>query len=77
MGMVYFFYQKALHEKSFYFMLVITLYAFVGISYMVINVLDKIGGNDMGAIYLGFLYFIIAGIGLVFFLIRTNKKLKS
>ena len=77
MGMVYFFYRKALHEKSFYFMLVITLYAFVGISYLVINLLDKIGGNDMGAIYLGFLYFIVAGIGLVFFLIRTNKKLKS
>lgn len=75
-AMVFYFYRKALQDKSFYFILVITLYAFIGLSYVVINTLEHLGGG-MGAIYLGFIYFIAAGIGLVIFLIRTNKKLKT
>ena len=69
-------YRKALHDKSFYFILIITLYAFIGITYVVLNMLDQMGGG-MTSIYLGFIYFIVAGIGLVLFLMRTNKKLKT
>ena len=69
-------YRKVLHDKSFYFILIITLYAFIGITYVVLNMLDQMGGG-MTSIYLGFIYFIVAGIGLVLFLMRTNKKLKT
>jgi hypothetical protein len=76
-GLSYYFYQKAIREKSFYFILVTILYAFVGISYVVIQLLDKMTGNTMLMLYAGFLYFIVSGIGLVVFLMRTNKKLKA
>ena len=33
--------------------------------------------NIMGAIYLGFIYFIASAIGLVVFLININKKIKA
>jgi hypothetical protein len=73
----YFFYIKALKDKSFYFILVISLYAYIGISYMFINMLGFMGGFEMAIVYLGFLYFIISAIGLILFLIKTNKKIKA
>lgn len=77
MGLVYFFYRKALPDKSFYFILILTLYAYIGISYVVINLLTHIGSSGLGPVYLGFFYFIISGIALVLFLISTNKKIKA
>ncbi|MEJ7588484.1 MAG: DUF2157 domain-containing protein [Ferruginibacter sp.] len=74
--LAYLFYRKAIQEKSFYFILIITLYAFVGTSYVVLNILNQFG-EGMAAVYLGFLYFIVSAIGLVLFLIRTNKKMKA
>lgn len=76
-GLVYFLYRKSIQEKSFYFTLVITLYAYIGISYVVLNLLAHLSNDGMGAIYLGFLYFIASGIALVLFLISTNKKIKA
>ena len=73
---VTFFYFKALKEKSFYFLLMIALYSYIAVSYVFINFLELIGG-DMGVIYLGFIYFIVSAIGLVFFLINMNKKIKA
>ncbi len=77
LSLVYFLYRKSMQEKSFYFTLVITLYAYIGISYVVLNLLAHLSIDGMGAIYLGFLYFIASGIALVLFLISTNKKLKQ
>ena len=77
LGIVYYFYRKAIADKSFYFLMIITLYAYIGISHVVIDLLEKFGGFDMGAIYLGLLYFIGSGIGLVVFLMRSNKKIKT
>jgi len=76
-GMLLYFYSKALKDKSFYFILVTTGYFYIGTSYIVLKLLEQIGGNDMWQIYLGFMYFIASGIGLVLFLINTNKKLKA
>ncbi|CAN5470954.1 hypothetical protein BH11BAC3_BH11BAC3_11430 [soil metagenome] len=77
LGIGYFFYRKATKEKSFYYILIITLYTYIGLSYVVLNLLDKIGGYGMGQIYLGLLYFIASSIVLVLLLIKANKKLKS
>jgi hypothetical protein len=72
----YFFYRKALYDKSFYFLLILALYFYIGLSYTFIKLtIDT--NSDMGAIYLCFFYFILSAIGLIFFLIRMNKKIKA
>lgn len=67
-------YYEALRSKSFYILLVLTLYSYIGISYVFIRLL--MWNADMGGIYFGFLYFIGTAIGLIFFLINMNKKIK-
>jgi len=54
----------------------ISLYSYIAVSYVFINFLERTGGG-MGAIYLGFIYFIASAIGLVIFLININKKIKA
>ncbi len=76
-GVAYYFYTKALSDRSFYILLVTTLYAYVGLCYVVINLLMPMSGYGLGPIYMGLMYFIASGIGLVLFLIKTNKKIKT
>lgn len=75
-GVVYYFYSRAMANKSFYFILIITLYTYVALSYIVLKLIDSAGDFGIMAIYLGFFYFIASGIALVLFLIRSNKILK-
>ena len=77
MGAAYFFYRRALTGKSFYTLLVTTLYAYIALSYVVVNLLALMSGFDMLPVYIGLMYFIAAGIGLVLFLIRSNKTIKT
>ena len=78
LGLSLFFYLKAQAEKSFYYMLLLTLYGYIGVGYVVIRLLFFTSNNsDMGAIYIALLYFIASAIGMVVFLIRMNKKLKA
>ena len=72
-----FFYRKAYKEKSFYFLLITTLYSYIGISYVFLQLLVMMPNPEMGTIYLGLFYFIGSGIGLVLFLMNNNKKLKA
>ena len=74
-GVAFYFYKRSLATASFYFMLMLTLYGYIGISYVVVRLL--INTKDFGAIYLGLMYFIASGIGMVIFLTRMNKKLKG
>ena len=73
----FFFYKTSIQNKSFYFLVVITLYSYVGISYVVLQLLSSISTSGMGPIYLGLIYFIVSGISLVFFLIKNNRKIKA
>jgi hypothetical protein len=75
-GITVFFYRKALQERSFYYMLILTLYAYFGFSYLVVKFLLYSNLSE-GTVYLAFLYFIISAIGLILFLIRMNKKMKT
>lgn len=75
--MAFYFYTSAVKNKSFYFVVITTLYFYVGISYVFIRLLEKMGSLDIGAVYIGFIYFIASGIGLVLFLISVNRKLKA
>jgi Predicted membrane protein (DUF2157) len=70
-----YFYREALRSKSFYILLVLTLYGYIGLSYVFIRLLTISSG--IGGVYLGFLYFIGTAIGLIFFLINMNKKIKA
>ncbi len=76
-ALAYFFYKRSMQEKSFYLLVVTTLYCYIGISYVIVRLLESIVGNGLGPIYLDLLYFIASGIGLVFFLIFSNRKIKS
>ncbi|MEO6313801.1 MAG: DUF2157 domain-containing protein [Chitinophagaceae bacterium] len=74
-GVAFYFYKEAIREKSFYILVVLTLYGYIGLTYAIIRVLTW--NSDMGGIYLTFLYFIGTAVGLVLFLIRMNKKIKT
>ena len=72
----YLYYKKAVKEKSFYFLLILSLYFYIGLSYTVTTVLFGSANMGIGAVYLAFIYFIVSAIGLIFFLIRMNRKIK-
>jgi hypothetical protein len=77
LAIAFYFYREAMRTKSFYFLLMLTLYTFIGLSYVIIRVLFYTLRTDVGGIYLAFIYFIGSGIGLILFLIKMNKKLKA
>ena len=72
----FWFFKSALKEGSFYFLVVTLLYAYIGLSYVVIELL-LMTGLDMGPVYLGIIYFIVSGIGLIRIFIRYNKIVKK
>jgi Predicted membrane protein (DUF2157) len=76
-GIAFYFYKEAMRTKSFYFLLILTLYSYIGLSYVVIQLLFYTLHADMGGVYLAFLYFIGSAAGLILFLIRINKKIKT
>jgi hypothetical protein len=67
---------RALLINSYYLMVVTALYAYVGVSYMIIYSLCKTG-NDDGAIFLILLYGVLSGIGLIMLLVHLHKKIKK
>ena len=75
LAVAYWFFINAVKENAFYFLVITVLYSYIAISYVVIDLLMKI--DDIGAIYIGALYFIASGIGLIRFLMHYNKKLKQ
>ncbi len=76
-GIVFYFYREALRSRSFYVLLVLTLYGYIGLSYVVMRLLFFTLDSDVGGIYLAFFYFIGTGIALIFFLVNINKKIKA
>jgi hypothetical protein len=74
-GIIIYFYKRALATASFYFMLMLTLYGYIGISYVLVRLLIY-SSRDWGIIYFILLYFIGSGMAVAVFLTRMNKKLK-
>lgn len=69
-------YYIAMQAKSFYFVLVVVLYGYIGISYVVVRwMMESV--DDWGGIYFLLTYFIASAIGVARLLITLNKKLKS
>lgn len=76
-GIAFYFYKEALRTKSFYIMLMITLYSYIALSYLVIRFTFFTLQADIGGLYISFLYFIATGILMILFLIKMNRKLKA
>jgi hypothetical protein len=73
----WFIYRQAIKKNSFYFFLLATLYTYIAVSYVIINLLDKGGIYNMGIIYIELLYFILSAVGLVRLLMTVNRKMKA
>ena len=73
-GISYLFYMKALKEKSFYFLLILTLYLYIGLSVVIIKLMLY---SSLESITLALMYLISSAIGLVVLLFEMNKKIKS
>lgn len=73
--LAYLVYQDSLKNKSFYFLLLVVIYAYIAISSLVVRMMIQVG--DIGSFYLLSMYFIGSAIGLIFLLINLNKKLKA
>jgi len=76
LAITFFVYLGAMKMKSFYFLLLALLYTYLGLSWVVIQILDHMRLSESG-IYLGLLYFIFSAIGLVRLLIVVNRKMKT
>lgn len=76
-GICYLFYRKAVAERSFYYLLILSLYFYIGLGYCMVRLVFEAASMDIGGIYLICLYFIGSAIGLIFFLINMNKKFKT
>jgi hypothetical protein len=68
-------YNDSVKNKSFYFLLLLTLYTYFALSCLIVRVFVQVG--DVTALYLIFLYFISSATGLIFLLIHFNKKIKA
>jgi hypothetical protein len=69
-------YKKAVMDHSFYFLLMLAIYAYIALGYVVIRFLFGSAGLDVGGGYLAFIYFIGSAVLLIIFLTRMNKILK-
>lgn len=74
-ALAFYLYTDARKHKSFYFLLLVVLYSYIGFS--IIMVRGFIAINDIGAIYLCCLYFIGSAIALIRLLIYLNKQIKA
>lgn len=76
-GIAWFLYTRAIKRKSFYFIVVIVLYAYIALCYVVVRLLSGMSGADLAPLVLGLLYFILSAIGVALLLVRLNRQLKS
>lgn len=67
-------FRFAVREKSYYILLFTLLYTYIALSYLIIRWLD---GQANDIIEIGFLYFIISGVGLIGALIYYNRKFRG
>ena len=69
-------FRHAIKERSFYFLVITALYAWIGLSYVIIELLTSTS-DGMTGLYAVFFYFIASGIAFIRLLIYYNKILKQ
>lgn len=73
-GITWYFYRKALALRSFYFVLMIALYVYVGAGFVLTSLISAVSTE---AFSLLMLYFIGSAVYMIVFLMNVNKKLKA
>ncbi|MCY7420844.1 MAG: DUF2157 domain-containing protein [Chitinophagaceae bacterium] len=76
-GAGFYLYTQALKDKSFYLLVMTTLYMYAAITYVVIKNLVSFDRQGDAGIYLILMYLIGSAIGLVLFIMKNNKKIKN
>jgi Predicted membrane protein (DUF2157) len=74
-AVAYYVYRKALQQRSFYFITIATIYTYIGLCYVVFQLLIISAGDN--GFNIGSLLFTGSTIGMLFFLREANKKLKK
>lgn len=74
-ALAFYIYKNALKHHSFYFLLLVVLYAYIAVSSLVVRMLFAM--KDDASITLSFMYFIASAIAIIFLLINLNKKIKA
>lgn len=74
-ALAFYIYKNALKHHSFYFLLLVVLYAYIAVSSLVVRMLFTM--KDDASITLSFMYFIASAIAIIFLLINLNKKIKA
>lgn len=78
LGIAAYFYRRSLLERSFYFLVILVLYTYIGIVYVASDlILVKLNTIEMIPIYTALLFYIASAIGMIRFLIHHNKKFKA
>ncbi len=73
----WFFYRQAFARRSFYFIVVIVLYAYIALCYVIVRLLSNMSLADLVPIALGLMYFIVSAIGVASLLVKLNRQLKT
>lgn len=73
-ALVFYFYKRALQLRSFYIILMLTMYGYIGIAYVFIRAMSMF---LLEAYMIVLLFFIASAVGVVLFLIESNKKIKK
>jgi len=72
----WFCFRQAMRRRSFYFVLAVLAYLYIGLSYVVIEGLIHMSGRiDVFAI--GLYYFIFSAVGMTLLLVFLNRRLRS
>lgn len=72
----WFCFRQAMRRRSFYFVLVVLAYMYIGLSYVVIEGLDHIS-RRLDGFMISLYYFIFSAIGMGLLLVYLNRQLRS
>ena len=72
-----YFYRESIRNRSFYQVLVLTLYFYCGMSYAFLRLMHQLGMSISAQIYAGCFYFIGSAIAMVYFLMDRNQKIRQ
>lgn len=67
---------EAWRIRSFYFMVAAVLYAYAGLSFLIVRAIGNMNPDGDTIPILIFTYFIVSGVALTMYLIKLNRKMK-
>jgi hypothetical protein len=75
-GIAFYFYRQSHRDRSFYYLLILSVYTYIGLGYVMFLLIQDISDGMPGA-YLLILYFIGSAVATTRFLIHQHKKIKG